>query len=141
MPRPKSIRKVTDPPHFKGFLPIGQPHEHPVILNYEEYEAIKLCDYNLKSQAEAAVEMQVSRPTLTRIYESARRKVAQAFVTGRPIVFEGGKVYFDSEWYLCNTCGCCFDHPEKNTPVTNCALCSSSDIQQYKGETKTETRC
>jgi hypothetical protein len=80
--------------------------------------------------------MEVSRPTFTRIYESARRKVAQAFVQGRPIVFEGGKVYFDSEWYACNTCGCWFNHPAKDTKVASCALCGSTAIEQYIGDSQ-----
>jgi predicted DNA-binding protein (UPF0251 family) len=136
MARPKRIRKVNNPPHFKGFMPIGLPEEHPVIVNFEEYEAIRLCDFSLTSQAEAALEMGISRPTFTRIYESARRKVAQAFVQGKPIVFEGGKVYFDSEWYACNTCGCWFNHPAKDTQVYCCALCGSTDIEQYKGDSQ-----
>jgi len=114
MPRPKRIRKMTNPPHFKGFRPIGLTEENnPVILNYEEYEAIRLSDFELYGQVEAAQIMDVSRPTYARIYESARRKVAQAFVLGKVIVFEGGKVYFDSEWYYCHFCGCYFNHPAK----------------------------
>lgn len=136
MSRPKLIRKVNNPPHFKGFMPIGLSEEHPVVVNFEEYEAIRLCDFTLISQAEAALEMGVSRPTFTRIYESARRKVAQAFVQGKPIIFEGGKVYFDSDWYVCNSCGCWFNHPAKEEKVTCCALCGSHDIEQYKGDTQ-----
>lgn len=134
MARPKRIRKVVNPPHFRGYLPIGLPEEHPVVLNYEEYEAIRLCDHKLLDQASAALTMSVSRPTFTRIYESARRKVAEAFVEGRPIVFEGGKVYFDSDWYVCNNCGCWFNHPEKNTAVSCCALCGSVAIEQFDKE-------
>ncbi len=134
MARPKRIRKVNNPPHFKGFMPIGLSKEHPVVLNYEEYEAIRLSDFELSTQFEAAMSMGVSRPTFTRIYESARRKVAQAFVHGKPIVFEGGKVYFDSDWYTCHTCGCWFNHPAKEEVVTCCALCGSQDIEQYKGD-------
>ena len=133
MARPKRIRRMTNPPHFKGYRPIGLPEENnPVVLNYEEYEAIRLSDFELHGQVEAALEMSISRPTFARIYESARRKVAQAFVLGKPIVFEGGKVYFDSEWYSCNTCGCFFNPPAKEEDVTCCALCSSSDIAQCK---------
>lgn len=132
MARPKRIRRMTNPPHFKGYRPIGLPEENnPVVLNYEEYEAIRLSDYELHGQVEAALEMSISRPTFARIYESARRKVARAFVLGKPIVFEGGKVYFDSDWYSCNACGCLFNHPAKEEDVTRCALCSSSDIEQY----------
>jgi len=132
MPRPKRIRKMTNPPHFKGFRPIGLPEENnPVVLNYEEYEAIRLSDFELYGQVEAAQIMDVSRPTYARIYESARRKVAQAFVQGKAIVFEGGKVYFNSEWYSCNNCGCWFDHPAKEQAVISCALCGSKNIEQY----------
>lgn len=131
MARPKRIRRVTNPPHYKGFRPIGaSENAHPVVLNYEEYEAIRLNDFELYSQLTASQIMGVSRPTYTRIYETARRKVAKAFVNGQPIVFEGGKVYFDSDWYKCNTCGCYFNHPEKNKELSKCALCGSSNIGQ-----------
>jgi predicted DNA-binding protein (UPF0251 family) len=124
---------MNNPPHFRGFKPIGLSEEnHPVIMNYEEYEAIRLSDYELFGQVESAQVMGVSRPTFARIYESARRKVAQAFVQGKPIVFEGGKVYFDSEWYSCNHCGCWFNHPEKEEEVSKCELCGSPDVEQYK---------
>jgi predicted DNA-binding protein (UPF0251 family) len=132
MARPKRIRKVINPPHFKGYRPIGLSVENnPMILNYEEYEAIRLSDYELYGQHEAARVMEVSRPTYARIYESARRKVAQAFVQGRPIVFEGGKVYFDSEWYSCRKCGCSFNHLAKEQEVVHCALCGSDQFEQY----------
>ncbi|MBN1788844.1 MAG: DUF134 domain-containing protein [Bacteroidales bacterium] len=138
MARPKRIRRMTNPPHFKGYRPIGLTEENnPVVLNYEEYEAIRLSDYELHGQVEAALEMGISRPTFGRIYESARRKVARAFVLGRPIVFEGGKVYFDSDWYSCNTCDCLFNHPAKEEDVTCCALCNSSDIEQCKENSQT----
>jgi len=132
MARPKRIRKMTNPPHFKGFRPIGLPEENnPIVLNYEEYEAIRLSDFELYGHLEASQIMEISRPTYTRIYESARRKVAQAFVLGKAIVFEGGKVFFDTEWYSCNSCGCYFNHPAKEQKITNCTLCGSSDIEQY----------
>lgn len=133
MPRPKRIRRMTSPPKFKGFKPVGlsEKTQPVVVLNFEEYEAIRLSDFELHGQVEASQIMSVSRPTYTRIYESARRKVAQAFVNGSPIVFEGGKVYFDSEWYSCNSCGCWFNHIEKDKEVTNCALCGSGYIEHY----------
>ncbi len=140
MSRPKRIRKMTNPPHFKGFRPIGlQEENNPVVINYEEYEAIRLCDFELLGQVDASKLMDVSRPTYTRIYESARRKVAQAFVLGKTIVFEGGKVYFDSEWYACNYCGCWFNHPAKDEEIQKCGLCGSTDIAQYEDETLTNS--
>lgn len=131
MPRPKRNRKISNPPHFKGFIPIGLNEDiDPVILNLEEYEAIRLCDSELREQVEAASLMEVSRPTFTRIYESARRKIAQAFVLGKAIVFEGGKVYFDSEWFLCKNCGCWFNNPFGQNQISDCALCGSGYVEQ-----------
>jgi predicted DNA-binding protein (UPF0251 family) len=127
---------MNNPPHFKGYMPIGKPDVHPVVLNYEEYEAVRLSDFELYNQVTASQVMGISRSTFTRIYESARRKVAEAFVKGRPIVFEGGKVYFDSEWYACNSCGCWFNHPAKEEPVSRCALCGSADVEQYSGNSQ-----
>lgn len=131
---------MNNPPHFRGFKPIGvSGKNHPVVMNYEEYEAIRLSDFELLGQVESAEKMGVARPTFARIYESARRKVAQAFVQGKSIVFEGGKVYFDSEWYSCNNCGCWFNHPEKEEEVTACALCGSADAEMYLGGKLTDS--
>ena len=137
MPRPKRLRRMNNPPHFKGFRPIG-PHSenNPIIINFDEYESIRLSDFELHGQVEAAIIMGISRPTYTRVYESARRKIAQAFVLGKAIVFEGGKVYFDSEWYTCKSCGCTFNHPAKEQEIRNCTLCGSLHIAQYKDSPK-----
>ncbi len=126
---------MNKPPHFKGYRPIGLPEEsNPIVFNFEEYEAIRLSDYELYGQHEAAKSMEVSRPTFARIYESARRKIALAFMQGRTIVFEGGKVYFDSEWYICHTCSCWFNHLEKDSVPETCALCGSATIEQFSEE-------
>jgi uncharacterized protein len=133
MPRPKRMRKVTTPPPLRGFKPFGaEKEEKPVVINFEEYEAIRLCDFELLGQLEAAQLMQVSRPTFTRIYESARRKVALAFTKACPIVFEGGKVYFDSDWFSCSDCGCVFNNPFPESKIEHCALCGSKSVVPYK---------
>lgn len=79
-PRPKNIRKVNDMPVTTGFKPIGLNGccKNTIFLHFEEYEAIRLCDYEMKTQQEASVSMGVSRPTLSRIYVSARQKIAKA---------------------------------------------------------------
>lgn len=130
MPRPKRIRKMINPPHFKGFRPIGAADDtQSVLLNFEEYEAIRLCDYELLSQLEASQVMEVSRPTFTRVYESARRKVAQAFVLGKAIVFEGGKVRFDNEWFRCNKCESTFNCHNDADSLPPCPLCGATHIE------------
>jgi predicted DNA-binding protein (UPF0251 family) len=106
MPRPKKKRKVDYPPKMLGFKPFGIPlrnSEH-VVMQYEEYEAVKLVIYDKLSQDAAAEKMEVSRPTLTRIYNSALKKIGEGFVEGKAILIKGGDFEFDKDWYKCNTC-------------------------------------
>ena len=106
MPRPKQDRKISNPPLMQGFKPFGIPRRmlSSVSLLYDEYEAIRLLDYEGMNQDQAAVQMNVSRPTLTRIYEKARKTIAQALVEGNMIVIEGGNVQFDRELFRCRRC-------------------------------------
>ncbi len=124
---------MNNPPHFKGFKPIGlKEGSNPITINYEEYEAIRLSDFEFCGQFEAARRMEISRTTFARTYESARRKVAEAFFQGKPIVFEGGKVYFNTEWLFCKNCGCNFYHIEMEEEIKNCTLCGSEKIEKEK---------
>jgi predicted DNA-binding protein (UPF0251 family) len=135
-PRLKKLRKVLNPPPIKGFKPYGPDVEgakvEPVLLHFEEYEALRLCDYDMYNHHQASVLMGVSRPTFTRIYASVRQKVAVAFAEGRQIVIDGGKVYFDSDWYKCNQCKCFFNNPQKEIDITNCPLCGGESIKGYE---------
>jgi len=128
-PRIKRPRKVLNPPVIKGFKPYGpeagKQKTEPVFLLYEEYEALRLCDYDMYNHIQSSEIMNVSRPTFTRIYSSARQKIAKAFVEGSQIAIEGGKVYFDSDWYKCDHCHCFFNNPEREKKVPACPLCGS----------------
>ena len=131
--RPKTIRKISFMPAVSGFRPYGENVDKSkkacVFLLYEEYEALRLNDYEKHSQCEAAKIMQISRPTFTRIYMSAREKIAKAFVEGLRIVVEGGKVELDGEWYVCKKCKAVFSNQNGEDRV--CALCGSEDIEPY----------
>ncbi len=62
--------------------------KEPVMLTLDEMEALRLVDYEGKIQEEAAREMGVSRGTLWRCLDSARRKLAKSVVEGRELVIE-----------------------------------------------------
>jgi predicted DNA-binding protein (UPF0251 family) len=128
MPRKKRNRRIQVPPVIKGMSVSGVRgrKSNEVILCLEEYEAIRLLDYQNLTQEEAAVFMDVSRPTLTRIYEEARNKVATAFVEGRDLIFKGGDFYFEKNWYKCNSCQASFSDFSEN--VSNCPVCNSKEI-------------
>jgi predicted DNA-binding protein (UPF0251 family) len=129
------LRRVLNPPLIKGFKPFGaesgKQNSNPVILLYEEYEALRLSDYDKFNHHKASVIMGVSRPTFTRIYASALQKIATAFVEGRQISIEGGKVYFDSDWHQCAGCESYFNNPEREKVIEKCPLCGSNQIKGF----------
>lgn len=122
MPRPKQNRILSTPPIMQGYKPFGIPRSalESVTLLYDEYEAIRLLDYLGMNQEQAAAQMNVSRPTLTRIYEKARRTIAEAFVKGKMILIVGGEVSFDKQWYRCRRCFKLVDGLENHTKCNNC---------------------
>jgi uncharacterized protein len=135
-PRPFRLRKVSDPPSFSGFKPYGKKkntgNTETVFLLLEEYESMRLCDFEMLDQLQASDLMAVSRPTLTRIYARARKKVAEAFVLGKQIIIEGGKIYFDSEWFQCKSCGCYFNNPDKQMEIKKCPLCGFEKPHRFE---------
>lgn len=135
-PRPRNIRKVFDPPKSKGFKPFGYyaRNNEPVFLLYEEYAAIKLCDYELMTQSQAAKAMNISRPTFTRLYESARRKIATGLVDVRSIEFEKGQAYFDNDWFHCNDCLLFFNTPGPGFSSETCPVCQCKNITTINRE-------
>lgn len=130
MARHKQLRKILAPPDFNGFKPYGYikgNKKDSVELLFEEYEAVKLTDYDLMNHQESASVMGVSRATFARIYESARRKIARAFVEAKEIKTAYGNVYFDNEWYLCNNCNARFKITEEKID-NSCPVCRSANI-------------
>ncbi len=130
-PRPKRRRVLSEPPAVSGFVPESGDYsyasEDTVILFFEEYESIRLADYEHLTQLEASKKMHISRPTFTRVYESARKKVAKAFVENRRISIEGGHVEFDADWYRCNNCGSVFKR-KSGQQANLCPVCRDSRI-------------
>lgn len=139
--RPKSIRKISFIPAISGFKPYGgnasQSRQKGIYLFYEEYESLRLSDYEKHTQCESAAIMGVSRPTFTRIYQSAREKIAKAFVEGLRIIIEGGKVQLDGDWYVCSHCSALFSTADQEG--MQCPLCGSETISPYEmGDTAGE---
>lgn len=126
MARNKKNRIIQMAPHFSGFKPTGLQCAEgaEVVLKFEEYEAINLCDYELLTQAEAAKLMQVSRPTFTRIYESARRSISKALIEGSAIRFDIGNATSD-DWYKCKKCEINFSTHEGSDGT--CPLCKTNN--------------
>jgi predicted DNA-binding protein (UPF0251 family)/DNA-directed RNA polymerase subunit RPC12/RpoP len=121
---------MHQPPILRGFKPFGAPPALNDAINmlFEEYESLRLADYDNLTQEEAAKRMNVSRPTFTRIYDRARKKIAMAFVENRSILIEGGNIELNDEWYRCMDCNSLFSSPAKSEEFTNCPTCKSNNI-------------
>lgn len=98
MPRPVKCRKVCLFPQILEFIPLqkDEESEEAIILSVDEYEVIRLIDKEGLSQGQCSEFMQIARTTVQRIYESARKKLADMLVEGQPLRIEGG------EFWLCD---------------------------------------
>lgn len=59
-------------------------------MTVEEFETIRLIDYEGCDQEEAAENMGIARSTVQRIYNTARRKMADSLINGKLLRIEGG---------------------------------------------------
>ncbi len=91
MPRPVKYRRIYKEPDYDGFEPNGIPCNEQITLSVDEYETIRLIDLEKLTQEECSLRMEVSRPTVTALYESARYKIADCLVNGKKMIISGGK--------------------------------------------------
>jgi predicted DNA-binding protein (UPF0251 family) len=92
-------------PGVTFFKPQGIPLrslEHKVIT-IDEMEAMRLSDFLGLNQEEVAKQMQVSRPTVTRMLARAHKSVADALAHGKAIRIEGGDYRLVGQ--VCRYCG------------------------------------
>jgi predicted DNA-binding protein (UPF0251 family) len=128
--RPQKIRKISDPPKMKGFKPYGMPlcKIEVVSLKFEEYESIRLINYENLAQDLAAEQMNVSRPTFTRIYNRALKLIAKSFVEGKAIEIEGGNYKLEKEWYRCTKCYKLIDGLDNHSRCHDCSAFGDNEL-------------
>ena len=71
------------PSKVEKFIPQPRIIASPITIEPAEIEALRLVDLKGLSQEQAGAEMGVSRGTIWRLAQSARRKIAQALTEGR----------------------------------------------------------
>lgn len=72
-------RRLSEKRTFKpAGIPISQLQT--LLMNLDEFEAMRLVDYEGLSQIEASEEMQVSRATIQRLLSKARKKIVSAIL-------------------------------------------------------------
>ncbi|MBR4079512.1 MAG: DUF134 domain-containing protein [Christensenellaceae bacterium] len=104
MPRPQRCRRVCREPVFTEFTPEGASFTDTVTLTTDEFEAIRLIDLEQNTQEQCAEIMDVSRTTVTGIYDSARRKIAEGIVRGKRIAISGGNYRLCDGSAVCRNC-------------------------------------
>ena len=132
MARNPKERIVSHPPLFTTFKPagIGGMKLETVILELDEYEAIRLADYEGLEHEQAAYAMEISRSTFTRLIERARKKLASMLIDGLKLMIDGGSIHFKENMYQCLDCHHFFRstiHEEKE----KCPLCHSEHLVDF----------
>ena len=90
MPRPYRCRRIERLPLFRSFSPDDIEPADYVDMTVDEFEALRLLDNEGLTQETCAERMGISRTTVTAIYNSARKKVADALVNGKRLLIVGG---------------------------------------------------
>jgi len=132
MARPTRNRKVLNPPRMAGFKPFGMPLSELKVLklHFDEYESINLINYQNLTQDAAAEMMGISRPTFTRVYNRALKKIAKAFVEGMAIEIEGGQVEFEKQWFKCNKCFKLIEGMENHIKCKGCSSFANKELSR-----------
>lgn len=81
-PKPITLGNI---PSITNFTPNPPKNPQPVFIEFAEVEAFRLVDMEGLSQEEAGQKMSISRGTIWRLVQSARKKTAQALSESRPI--------------------------------------------------------
>lgn len=90
MARPSRCRRICFEPAYDSFAPCPSAEGGSIILSVDEYEVMRLIDYEKKTQEQCAKQMEVSRTTVTGMYERARFKIADCIVNGKQLQIKGG---------------------------------------------------
>lgn len=107
MARPKCCRIVGSTPGKNYFKPKGIPCSvlEEIVLTLDEYEAIRLADFEGLYQEQAAGRMNISRQTFGRVIESAHKKIADVLINGKALKIEGGEVSVEEvKRRICHRC-------------------------------------
>ena len=97
MPRKQRCRWIDGYPDHWEFSPEEMSDSKPIVMSLDEFEAIRLLDREGMTQEQCAERMGVARTTVTAIYESARRKMAEALVDGKRLLIRGGNYQLNDQ--------------------------------------------
>lgn len=116
MARPRKWRRVCTLPEVDKFGPIdiSQVTNESITMTVEEYETIRLMDIQGLNQEQCAETMGVARSTVQRIYDDARKKLADSLVNGKILKIEGGDYKLCSDIGDKESCNGCICHRHRH---------------------------
>jgi len=116
MARPRKWRRVCTLPEVNKFAPVGisKGINESIVMTVEEYEIIRLMDLKGLNQEESADIMGVARSTIQRIYDDARKKLADTLVHGKILRIEGGDYKLCSDFGDKENCDGCICHRHRH---------------------------
>ncbi len=95
MPRPLRCRRIEQLPVYRSFSPDDTAARENVLMTVDEFEALRLLDNEGLTQEACASRMNIARTTVTAIYDSARKKIADALVNGKRLLITGGHFEYE----------------------------------------------
>lgn len=131
MARPRCCRRIGGEPGCRVFQPSGVPASSldEVVLSIDEFEAIRLADFEGLYHEQAAEQMNVSRQTFGRIIEAARSRIAKVLVEGLALRIEGGGgESAEKRTFKCDECQHTWDVPFGTGRPAGCPACRGKSI-------------
>lgn len=108
MARPRKRKRVCRMPNVNVFGPYrGEDIGEYIEMSVEEFETIRIIDYEGFTQEKCGEFMGIGRSTVQRLYEIARGKIADSMVNGRAIKIQGGDYSLCSQLEDSDRCGRC----------------------------------
>jgi len=128
MARPVKPRSIETPPTYFQFEPDESrkgtaPGENVIQLKLDEWEVYRLTHYLGMDHAQGAAIMGISRPTYTRLVDSASKKLARMLMEGKTLLVSGGRIRFANDVYCCKECQRPFQWDKKKPPL--CPECGA----------------
>lgn len=115
MARPKKHRQICRKPKVELFAPETiEKNLEEIVLSLEEYEVVRLMDYEDLDQKLTAEKIGVARSTVQRVYKEARTKIAEALVKGKGIRIQGGQYSICDKEEKTDDCVDCIDEIKRS---------------------------
>jgi uncharacterized protein len=136
MPRPPIERQIHFMPVSTVFKPAGIPKREieEIVLTLDEFESVRLADWEGLYQENAASVMNISRQTFGLILAGARRKIADCILHGKALRIEGGTVRFAERRFACDSCGHEWPVPEGTMRSGPCPACGDASPRRSDHE-------